>query len=236
MPINTVAHLVAVKCAMEEIKIILGSASPRRKELLEKLGIDFEVITADVDEDCITVSNPADNVLARARLKAAALKEVIPQNAMIITADTTVADQAEMLNKPIDEAEAGEMLKQLRGHAHQVHTGLIVISAAGIEHAIVNTSDVLMRPYTDDEIMAYIATGDPMDKAGAYAIQHPDFRPVASIDGCYSGIMGLPLCDIVEILTACGVKIPIVQKLNMEEVKDFYLCERCKQIFENSAG
>ena len=88
-----------------------------------------------------------------------------------------VADGVEMLNKPADEEEAWLMLCQLRGHTHQVHSGVIVIGADGVEHTIVNSSDVIMRPYTDEEIAAYIATGDPMDKAGAYAIQHPEFRP-----------------------------------------------------------
>lgn len=221
---------------MNDVKIILGSASPRRRELLGKLGVPFEVMTADVDEDIITIANPAENVLGRARLKAATLKTIVPKGALVITADTTVADGAEMLNKPSDEDEAWRMLRQLRGHTHQVHSGVIVIGADGVEHSVVNSSDVVMRPYTDEEIAAYIATGDPMDKAGAYAIQHAKFRPVAEINGCYTGIMGLPLCDLADILRACGVQITISKKLNAPEEQDFYLCGQCRALFhENSA-
>ena len=221
---------------MNEINIVLGSASPRRRELLGKLGISFEIMTADVDEDSVTVADPAENVLARARLKASALQAIVPDNALVITADTTVADGVEMLNKPADEEEAWRMLCQLRGHTHQVHSGVIVIGTDGVEHAIVNSSDVIMRPYTDEEIAAYIATGDPMDKAGAYAIQHPEFRPVAQINGCYTGIMGLPLCDLANLLEACGINISTSEKLNKIEKQGFYLCGRCRKLFdENSA-
>jgi septum formation protein len=219
---------------MEEFKVVLGSASPRRRELLAKLGVSFEVLTADVDEDVVTVADPAENVLGRAQLKANALRGQVRQGTIIITADTTVADGAEMLNKPVNKVEAWKMLRQLRGHTHQVHSGVIIIDTNGDEHRIVNSSDVVMRPYTDEEIEAYIATGDPMDKAGAYAIQHPDFRPVAGINGCYTGIMGLPLCDVASGLEACGVKIAIPGKLEAEEKKDFYLCSRCKELFDRN--
>lgn len=217
---------------MNKNKIILGSASPRRKELLAKLGVAFEILTADVDEDVVTVADPAENVLGRARLKAAALKVIVPEGAIVITADTTVADGAEMLNKPADEDEAWSMLRQLRGHTHQVHSGVIVIGADGVEHAIVNSSDVVMRPYTDEEITAYIETGDPMDKAGAYAIQHPIFRPVAEINGCYTGIMGLPLCDVAEMLRACGVEISALGVITEEEARDYLLCSRCSSVLK----
>lgn len=213
------------------MKIILGSASPRRKELLKEIGVKFEVVTADVDEDVVTVADPGQNVLGRARLKAAAVRAIIPEGAIVIAADTTVADGVEMLNKPADESEAWRMLRQLRDHTHQVHTGVIVIGADGAEHTVVNSSDVKMRPYTDEEIAAYIETGDPMDKAGAYAIQHPQFRPVAEINGCYTGIMGLPLCDVAEILEICGVELHIPRKKKTEEVQAYYLCERCERLF-----
>ncbi|MEM8863636.1 MAG: Maf family protein [Chloroflexota bacterium] len=213
------------------MKIILGSASPRRKELLGKLGAPFEVITAGVDEDSITVPDPAQNVLARARLKAAALQSIVPENAIVITADTTVADGAEMLNKPANEQKAWSMLNQLRGRTHQVHTGVIIRKANGVEHEIINTTDVVMRPYTDQEITDYIATGDPVDKAGAYAIQHPAFRPVERIEGCYTGVMGFPLCDVAETLQALGAELAIDKNLSKKEAADFCLCSRCAKLF-----
>lgn len=213
------------------MKLILGSGSPRRRALLSKLGVHFDVITADVDEDSITMPDPAQNVLARARLKAAALQAIVPEGALVITADTTVADEGEMLNKPADEQEAWSMLDQLRGRIHQVHTGVIVRQADGVEHEIINTTNVVMRPYTDDEIAAYIATGDPMDKAGAYAIQHPEFRPVERIEGCYTGVMGFPLCDVAEVLQTLGVATAISENLSEKERGDFFLCSRCRQLF-----
>ncbi len=213
---------------MNGAKIILGSGSPRRKALLAKLGVAFEVMTADVDEDSITVADPAENVLERARLKADALKGHVPKGAIVITSDTTVADGTEMLNKPADVDEAWQMLAQLRGRAHQVHTGLICIDPTGTEHAVVSTSQLVMRNYTDKEIEAYIATGDPMDKAGAYAIQSPGFRPVDYIEGCFTGVMGFPLCDVADLLKACGVTLPFPQKLTEQEQIDFFECSRCK--------
>lgn len=217
---------------MNNPKIILGSGSPRRRALLAKLGVEFETMTADVDEDSITDGDLVANVLARARLKAAALLTNVPANSIVITSDTTVADGQEMLNKPADDAEAWRMLRQLRGRSHQVHTGLVCINGGGVEQSLVNTTEVVMRPYTDDEIGAYIATGDPMDKAGAYAIQSPGFRPVARIEGCFTGVMGFPLCEVAVLLEACGVSLTILQNLTAEEKADFYLCERCQELFE----
>ncbi len=218
---------------MRHVKIILGSASPRRRNLLAKLGVDFEVMTADVDEDSVTVADPAENVLQRARLKANALRDQIPAGAVVITSDTTVADGAEMLNKPADSDEAWQMLSQLRGRAHQVHTGLICVDGDGVEHTAVNTAQLIMRPYTDQEIETYIASGDPMDKAGAYAIQS-SFRPVEQIKGCFTGVMGFPLCDVAMLLKASGVALPIPAKLSEQEQADFCTCNRCAALFQEN--
>ena len=218
---------------MTNPKIILGSGSPRRRALLAKLGVDFEVMTADVDEDSITDGDLVANVLARARLKADALKPLIPQKAIVITSDTTVADGEEMLNKPADGDEAWRMLSQLRGRTHQVHTGLVCIDVGGTEHSLVNTTEVVMRPYSDGEIEVYIASGDPLDKAGAYAIQSPGFRPVARLEGCFTSVMGFPLCDVAELLKNCGVNLTPSQSLTPDEKTDFYQCDRCASLFED---
>jgi MAF protein len=190
-------------------RLILASASPRRRELIRLFGQPVEVWTAEVDEDSVTHPDPAVNVVETAALKAEDVARRAPADAVIIAADTTVALGERMLNKPADAAEAAAMLRLLRGQTHQVHTGIVVINVAtGQEVRDVATVDVPMRPYSDDEINAYIATGDPLDKAGAYAIQHPGFRPVESLSGCYAAVVGLPLCHLARALRRVGAALP----------------------------
>src|SRR5204863_5653183 len=111
---------------------------------------------------------------------------------------TTVVDGNDILGKPIDNAEAFAMLTRLRGHTHQVYTGVALLRKSdGLLLKELSVTDVPMRDYSDEEINAYIATGDPLDKAGAYAIQHPQFQPVEHMRGCYASVMGLPLCLVV---------------------------------------
>lgn len=189
-----------------DIKFILASQSPRRRELLQLLGYPFQVMVADVDEDSITEPEPATNVVQTAELKSTKIASQLahlplPPNTLILAADTTVAFAGEMLNKPANAAEARQMLQRLRNAEHEVHTGLVLLEpASGREWQGVSTAVVTMRPYNEAEIDAYIATGDPLDKAGAYAIQHPQFRPVAHLQGCYCNVMGLPVCDLVVAL------------------------------------
>jgi MAF protein len=133
------------------------------------------------------------------------------QETIILAADTTVVYQAalhqsyEILGKPADAAEAEAMLRRLRGRVHQVFTGLAVLRVAGEElQSEVVATDVWMRDYSDEEMLAYIATADPLDKAGAYAIQHAVFRPVQNLQGCYANVMGLPVCHAAGMLTQFG--------------------------------
>lgn len=184
--------------------LILGSMSPRRRALLALLGLPFVVQVADVDEDIITDPDPIRNVQQRAELKGRALAAVSPPNALIIAADTTVALEGEMLNKPADSAEARQMLGRLRGRWHEVHTGMVLVQGEQCV-AVVDTTAVRMRDYSTAEIEAYIATGDPFDKAGAYAIQHPLFAPVAELQGCYLGVMGLSICQLRPLLAEFGL-------------------------------
>jgi MAF protein len=187
--------------------LLLASLSPRRRQLISLLGLPARFAVADVDEDSITVPDPARNVIETARLKAVTIqvRDDDPQ-AVIVAADTTVAFQGEMLNKPGNAAEARAMLQRLRGRVHQVHTGLFVWHLGANEMIEdVATIDVPMRDYTDAEIEAYIATGDPMDKAGGYNIHHPTFRPVVELNGCYAGVMGFPLCHLARALWQLGL-------------------------------
>ncbi len=188
--------------------LILASASPRRRELIQLLRLPCEIVTADVDESSVTHPDPAINVVETARLKANAVAaQTMRRDAIVVAADTTVAIDGEMLGKPADAAAAHQMLRRLRGRVHQVHTGIVLAHmATGDIVADVASVDVPMRAYTDAEIEAYIATGDPLDKAGAYAIQHPDFAPVAHLADCYAAVVGLPLCHLVRALRRLGVR------------------------------
>lgn len=182
-------------------KLILASNSPRRRQLFALGNWDFNVIVADVDETPLADESPRDYVLRLAQAKALAVQPKAESDAVIIGSDTTVVDGNEILGKPVDEADAERMLKQLRGKTHQVLTGVAVYRVGdGKMLTELSITDVPMRNYSDDEMRAYIQTGDPMDKAGAYAIQHPEFQPVAAMSGCFASVMGLPLCHILRAL------------------------------------
>ena len=188
--------------------IILASASPRRRELLGALGVSFEVRPSNVDEDPLPGETPlqtqrritvdkAKAVLYDGRRKTEDGQTAVSRlpSFIVIACDTTVLLDGEMLNKPADEAEAWRMLRKLRGRVHQVQSCLVI--RTGDQQIIdIVISDVQMRDYSDDEIAAYIATGDPFDKAGSYAVQHPAFKPVADIRGCPLNVIGLALCQL----------------------------------------
>jgi MAF protein len=191
-------------------RFILASQSPRRRELLNLVGYPYECKVADVDETSVTHPDPAVNVVCTAQLKARAIAaHIMPQDGLqtiIIAADTTVALGERMFGKPIDKAAARTMLRTLRNRTHEVHTGVILIDLDnGQEVMGVHTAVVTMRDYTDAEITNYVAGGDPLDKAGAYAIQHPGFRPVANLQGCYLGVMGLSVCHLLQLLRQLNV-------------------------------
>ena len=124
---------------------------------------------------------------------------------VVIAADTAVVDGTDILGKPEDAQEAEAMLRSLRGRTHQVYTGLAALAADGRLLDDICVSEVVMRDYSDAEMMAYIASGDPLDKAGAYAIQHAGFRPVERLQGCYANVMGLPVCHLVRLLAGFGM-------------------------------
>ena len=184
-------------------KLILATQSPRRRQLLAALGLIFTVDAADVDETPLPGERPDALACRLCRAKAAAVAARHP-GAIILAADTMVALDGALLGKPADPTEAAAMLAALRGRTHQVYTA-VSVARDGVAAAQLSVSDVTMRPYSDAEISAYVATGDPLDKAGAYAIQHPRFSPVAAWAGCYTGIMGLPLALACEMLAAAGI-------------------------------
>jgi MAF protein len=142
---------------------------------------------------------------AKAKTVAGRIPQDSPELA-IIASDTTVVEGGEILGKPEDDARAFEMLARLGGKVHQVYTGVAVLRRRD-EKLLLDAcvTDVAMRPYTNAEIQAYVATGDPLDKAGAYAIQHAGFHPVESLSGCYPSVMGLPLCLVTRMLGEIGI-------------------------------
>lgn len=190
------------------MRIILASQSPRRRQLIQFLGLDIEAISADVDESLATDPDPAQNAIDTAMLKVQVFAHL--PDAIIIGSDTNVAIDDQILGKPRDSAEAHKMLTQLRSRVHQVHTGIVALRTSdGTVATTVSSNDVHMRDYSDDEISAYIATGDPFDKAGSYAVQHPDFMPVTKIDGCFAGVMGLSICQLAGVLREVGIDVPV---------------------------
>ena len=190
------------------MELILASASPRRQELIQLLGLSWQVMVAQVDENSVSHPDPAQDVVETARLKAADVVQRAPAGALVIAADTTVVLDGRVLNKPVDAADARDMLRRLRGRVHHVHTGIVVVDT-GTDRWLtdVATIEVPMRRYGDAELEAYVASGDPLDKAGAYAIQHPEFRPVEGLSGCYAGVVGLPLCHLARALRLLGVSV-----------------------------
>lgn len=181
--------------------MVLASNSPRRRELLALGGWVFQVRPVDVDESKIPGESPGTYVLRLAEEKARACAATAHTGPIILSADTAVVDGEDILGKPRDTAEAVAMLRRLRGHSHQVRTGIALLRPSdGKLVTDLCITDVLMRTYTDDEIQAYVATGDPLDKAGAYAIQYSSFHPVEELAGCYASVMGLPLCHLTRSL------------------------------------
>jgi MAF protein len=158
-----------------------------------------------VDESEYLNESPSDYVLRLAETKARAIQADADQ--IILAADTTVVDGMEILGKPGDSTEAVAMLTRLRGHTHQVYTGIALLRPGdGLLLKDLCVTDVPMRNYSDEELLAYVQTGDPLDKAGAYAIQHPQFHPVAHIDGCFASVMGLPVCHVILLMRKMDIR------------------------------
>jgi len=216
---------------------VLASGSPRRREFMELLGLPFAVITATaagtpIDETPLANENPTDLVQRLSRIKAGAIAHALPQldrskfglpaiglkKIVVLAADTIVVLAGKILGKPANPAGAVAMLKQLRRQPHFVYSGLTaaaVNSRGQVTHPItrLHQSEVHMRPYTDAEIEAYVATGDPLDKAGAYGIQTQPFAPVAHLDGCFASVMGFPLGELADALKEMDITLPAIGPL-----------------------
>ena len=185
-------------------RIILASASPRRVALLKMIGMPFEQIVGDVSEEMEEGQAPAEHVRILSRRKAERVARGL-SSGLVIGADTVVAIDGEILEKPSDTGDAVRMLSRLAGRRHEVFTGVTLVAAdtSAVLSDVVRT-DVVMRRMSGDDIHRYVATGEPMDKAGAYAAQGMAAPFVERVDGCFYNVVGLPLARLWEMLKEMG--------------------------------
>jgi septum formation protein len=196
--------------------------------MLTWIDLTFSATAADVDEAPFPGEPPAALAPRLASAKARAV-EGLPPGSWVLAADTVVECAGESLGKPRDAAEARAMLARLRDAPHRVHTGVALREPASRREAVrCVTTHVRMRAYSEAEMEAYIATGDPFDKAGAYAIQHPGFDPVESVDRCYANVVGLPLCGVTALLDEWGCDLGIAMRAVCYQNLDY----RCPMIDE----
>jgi septum formation protein len=190
------------------MKLILASASPRRAEILRNAGIQFEIRKRDVDESRLADESPGDYVRRLALAKAASAaagNRNLDGEALVLGADTVVVVDADILGKPLSPDDARSMLRRLSGRIHEVHTGLALLRTRGaVQRVVEEITRVHFASLTELEIEDYIATGEPFDKAGAYAIQGLGGRHVTRIEGCYFNVMGLPLARLWSLLQDFG--------------------------------
>jgi septum formation protein len=195
-------------------QLILASSSPRRQQLLTSIGVAYRVVKPNINESPRPNEKPMNYVRRLSLEKAGAAAVYVDGDEAVLAADTVVilsadtigvTSEGEILGKPADADEARVMLQRLRGRPHQVSTAFTLLRRQKLPITQIVTTTVYMRPYTDAEIDSYIATGDPFDKAGSYAIQHEGFHPVERIDGSYSNVVGLPLDEVKAALLQVGL-------------------------------
>jgi len=190
--------------------IYLASRSPRRAELLQQIGVDFLVLPSDIDEAVLPGEAAKDYVVRLARTKAAVCFEQLQQQQLtmlpVLAADTTVTADGEILGKPENDDDAYRMLAKMSGRWHEVHTGIALATQAGVVVAL-STTRVEMATLAEATIRAYIASGEPRDKAGAYGIQGLAGVLIKRIEGSYSGVMGLPIFETATLLSDAGISV-----------------------------
>jgi septum formation protein len=184
----------------DALRLILASSSPRRRDLLETLGLECEIVPSDVDESGFTAETPTALAVQLAFLKANDVAERVEPPAAVIGADTVVALGREIFGKPLDRDDAVRMLRALRGKTHSVITGVALAMAKQACQVTSCETSVTMRDFSDAEMEAYIDSGEPLDKAGAYAIQGLGGSLIESHDGCWCNVVGLPLIHMLGLL------------------------------------
>ncbi len=187
--------------------IILASSSPRRRDLLRQIGVDFDVYPADVDESILAGESPEDYAVRVSRDKVRVVAKKVGEG-IIIAADTIVVFKDAILGKPVDSEDAKRMLEMLSGKMHRVITGLAVMNAAtGMVICKTPTTTVWFRNLDEEEVNKYVFSGEPLDKAGAYGIQGKGALLVDKIKGCYNNVVGLPLALLDEMLREFGINL-----------------------------
>ncbi len=198
--------------------LVLASGSPRRSDLLAKLGVSFEVRSADIDETPIAGESP-DALLRRlAEQKARAVWAALDVPCVVLGADTIVVLDGEILGKPTDASEARQMLRSLSGRSHEASTGVAVVDVDGVAAVEVSTTVVTMHPISESDIDWYLATGEPFDKAGSYALQGHGGVFVEKIDGNMASVIGLPLDITRRMLEAVGISLANPGDCDMKSV------------------
>lgn len=195
-------------------RLVLGSASPRRAALLRQVGVPFEQIVSPVEEPAHESGTPQEHVVGSARFKARAVAGELGDGrsrAIVLGADTVVCLDNQVLGKPVDDGDAARMLRALSGRAHTVYTGVVLVCPDGRELSACEATRVYMVPLTELQIAWYIASGEPMDKAGAYAVQKHGGRFVERLEGCYYNVVGLPLARACSLLAEAGFDFRAVQ-------------------------
>lgn len=196
---------------MQNNRLVLASGSPRRKELLALLGLSFDILVSDADETIAPGTNPQQAVQELAYRKASAVANTLDGSApgrVVLGADTIVVVDGEILGKPADADDAARMLRLLSGRAHSVYTGIALVEAGGGRVVRdVRGTEVVMKELGDEQIRAYISTGEPMDKAGAYAIQGKAVQFITEIHGDYTNVVGLPVAMTADRLAEFGFDV-----------------------------
>ena len=203
-------------------RLVLASGSPRRRELMKALDLPVEWVVPDGDEGSPRSGESPREFVVRLSLEKARRGGGRSSDAVTVGADTAVVVGNEVLGKPADPDEATRMLRRLRGGVHAVVTGVTALDGrSGRWLSASKSTEVRIRHYSDQAIAAYVASGEPMDKAGAYAIQDESFRPAQEVHGCYLNVVGLPLCELVKLLAGLGIHPQLRREWKLpEECRD----------------
>ena len=223
-------HSTTGTLASQHRRVVLASSSPRRRELVSELSLDVESLSPNGYEGPPSPGESPEDYTLRMAADKSGQGAALRAGAVVIGADTCVVFRGDILGKPADAAEAVSTLRRLRGEEHSVVTGLYVRGAgcgeeprASVAKSASRSTRVWMRNCSDEEIDHYVASGSPFDKAGSYAIQDSDFRPVDRIEGCYFNVVGLPLCTLVEALASLGVRAELRRPARVAA-----LCDECE--------
>jgi MAF protein len=215
--------------------LILASGSPRRSELISLTGWNVEVQPVDVDENGLADEDGRTLAKRLAELKALEAADRFGNRTFILAADTVVESAGEILGKPTSDKDAGEMLSNLSGRTHQVHTAIAVFDPNTSDLSIdICTTEVPMREYSQTEVIDYVGTGSPLDKAGAYGIQDEGFKPVevGAMTGCYANVVGLPLCHVTRTMRRFGMN-PVFDVPSRCQAHTGYDCAVYSQILRD---